>query len=88
MTHTHSIAQRLVEKALAYAHAALDETTPYRVAEARMYAAEVLPSVSRMKPRAIGLSEARALFELLGQLRAVMEVLERKVELRAQRASN
>jgi hypothetical protein len=73
--------QGLVERALAFAHAALDDTTPHRVAEARTRAAEVLPHVARMKPRAVPMSDARQLFELVGQLRATLAILNRKVEL-------
>lgn len=80
--------QRLVEHALAFAHAALDESTPHRVAMAKMYAAEVLPHIGRMRPAALTLSEARRLMEHVVQLRAVLEALDRKLEYRPQRESN
>lgn len=78
----------LVEEALAFAHAAIDETTPYRVAEARTYAAEVLPCIARIKPKSVALGEARELYVLVGQLRAVLGVLERKLELQSCHRSN
>jgi hypothetical protein len=73
--------KHLVQKALAFAHAALDDTTPRYVAEAMRYAEEVLPHVSSLKPPAALLGEAHELMTLVGQLRAVMKLLERKLEV-------
>jgi hypothetical protein len=70
--------QRVVQKALAFAHAALDETTPHRVAAARRYAAEVLPCIERLRPSAFTMSDGGELIALVGQLRALLQVLERK----------
>ncbi len=80
--------RRLVESALAYAHAALDDTTPMRVAAAKMYAGEVLPYLDQVKPRAVPLGEARQLLDLVGQLRAVLGVLEKKTQLLARERAN
>jgi hypothetical protein len=87
MTHAQS-AYRVVEEALAFAHAALEDTTPHRVAEAKLHAAEVLPYIGRMRPAAVASGDARRLVELIGHLRAVLDVLERKVEQRSRAAAN
>jgi hypothetical protein len=73
--------QALVERALAFAHAALDEESPRRVSEAKMYAAQVLPYLGKTKPEAATLGEARHFLVLVGQLRAVLEVLDKKLAL-------
>jgi hypothetical protein len=80
--------QRQIERALAFAHAALDETTAHRVAQARVYVAEVLPQLAAVKSTALALGEARQLFEHVSQLRAVMKVLERKLDARAEAERN
>lgn len=77
----------LVEKALAFAHAALDDTTPRHVIAARRYAEAILPRVHSMKPKAVTLREASELFELVGKLRAVMTLLDRKLQFQS-RTSN
>ncbi len=78
---TAQAVHRMAERALAFAHAALDEPTPRRVAEARTRAAEVLPTVARMKPSAVPLSDARHLYELVTQLRAILGILDRRLQL-------
>jgi hypothetical protein len=80
--------QAQVERALAFAHAALDNSTADRVALARVHVADVLPRVAAMKPAALSLGEARELFERVSRLRAVMQVLDRKLEHRATREAN
>jgi hypothetical protein len=80
--------QRQLERALAFAHAALDETTAHRVAQAKIYAAEVLPQLAAMRPTALALGEARQIFEHVSQLRAVMKVLERKLDVRTEADRN
>ncbi len=81
MTSNLQTMQVLVERALAFAHAALDETaTPRRVSEAKMYAAQVLPQLGKTKPEAATLGEARHFLALVGQLRAVLQVLDKKLE--------
>lgn len=78
MTEQHPLKQ-LVQKALAFAHAALEEPTPHYVIEAKRYAEAVLPHIERWDPRPVGLGEAHELFALVGQLRAVMALLERRL---------
>lgn len=73
------VVQRQVERALAFAHAALDETTLQRVTQAKLYAAELLPRLATLVPAALALGEAGQLFEHLAQLRAVLGVLDRKL---------
>jgi hypothetical protein len=87
MKNVHSM-QRQVEMALAFAHAALEETTSHRVAQARTYANEILPQIASLTPSAFSLGEARQLFEHVTQLRAVLGVLERKLEYRRPREAN
>jgi len=72
--------QRLLQRALAFAHAALDETTPFRVAESKRYAAQLWPRLKQLETRAFTLGEGRNVIDLCGQLRAVLEVLDRKLE--------
>jgi hypothetical protein len=72
--------KRQVERALAYAHAALDENSASRVVAARMYAESVLPRVAEMKPRALAMSDAQQLMDRVRQLRALMKVLDRALE--------
>lgn len=75
-----STVTRQVERALAYAHAALEEASATRVEAARLYAESVLPGVAEMKPRALALSDAQQLFDRVRQLRAVLKVLDRALE--------
>ena len=72
--------QRQLDQALAFAHAAVEDPTSARVEEAQRRAAEVLPQIAAMKPTALGLSEARQLFEQVSQLRAILRVLDRRLE--------
>lgn len=78
MTDAESL-RKSVEKALAFAHAAVDDPTTYRILEAKSYAAEVLPRLGRLKPPAFTLAEARRMVALVGQLRAVLDVLSRQL---------
>jgi hypothetical protein len=80
--------QKLVEKALAFVHAALDETTPERAVGAKMYASEVLLHVGKLKPGAVTLAEAHRLAGMVAQLRAVLTVLGRKLELATPHQAN
>ncbi len=84
---TAQAATKLVEKALAFAHAAIDETTPQRVAEAKSYAANVLPKIAGMR-NAFTLGEAQQFVAAVGQLRAVLAVLERKLAFTTPDAAN
>ena len=76
----HTSIRQMVQKALAFAHAALDDTRPIYVAAARRYAASVLPKAQRLQRRGLPLGEAHELLALVGQLRAVMGLLERQLE--------
>jgi hypothetical protein len=86
MTNEISRVQRQLERALAFAHAALEETTIYRVAQAHEYADRVLPQVIELKPMA--LSEARQVFEHVTQLRAVLRILDQKFRGEEAKTSN
>lgn len=61
--------QRFVERALAFAHAALDNPTDDRVTLARICADEALERVRKLE---FTLGEARSIVLLVGQLRAVL----------------
>ena len=68
--------QRALERALAFAHAALDDPSEHKVLQARYYAEAVLPRVTRLAPAQLG--EASLLVERVRHLRAVLSVLERR----------
>jgi hypothetical protein len=74
--------QRQVERALAYVHAALDDSSAFSIAQARANAEQVLPRVASVMPRALSLSEARQLYEYVTQLRAVLRALDGKLVAR------
>ena len=84
--HGHPVKQ-LVQKALAFAHAALEETKPHYVIEARRYAEAVLPELQQITVRPAALGEAHELFTLVGELRAVMTLLERKLSMQVRPAN-
>jgi hypothetical protein len=86
MVNAHEV-RRIVEEALAFAHAALDDPTPKRIAEAKRHAAHVLPSMARATARGLALGDAKQLVDLVGELRAMLQVAERRSTL-AHRASN
>ncbi len=71
--------QKLVERALAFAHAAVDEPTTYRILEARAQADKLQPLLGRMKQPPFTLAEANRIVTLMSQLRAVLDVLERRL---------
>jgi hypothetical protein len=79
MTDAESL-RKSVEKALAFAHAAVDEPTAYRILEAKSYAEEVLPRIGRLRPPTFTLSQARRMMALIGQLRAILKVLDRRLQ--------
>jgi hypothetical protein len=68
--------QEELERALAFAHAALAEPTAERVATARRLARELMPRMTRARRRAMTLSEARELVERLQKLRTVLAALD------------
>ncbi|HEY2746108.1 MAG TPA: hypothetical protein VGL86_15840 [Polyangia bacterium] len=67
--------QCFVERALAFAHAALDNPTDDRVTLARVSADEALERVRKME---FTLGEARQIVLLVAQLRAVLAVVARR----------
>ncbi len=75
--HDDQSALRAVEKALAFAHAALEEPTPHRVMLAKRYAAQALPQLAGPARPHSSPAEARRLLESAGQLRALLAVVER-----------
>ena len=77
---------RMIERALAFAHAALEEPTPRRVAESKQYAALVLPLLARAD-RSYTLGEGSRIVELVGQLRAVLAVIDRKMDAQTARGA-
>lgn len=78
----------LLEKALAFAHAAVDDESGDRVGEARRFATEALGYVERIKPASFTLAEARHVFELASHLRTMLALLERRTLLRELPGSN
>jgi hypothetical protein len=68
--------QQLLERALAFAHAALEEPTAERVGIARRCARELMPEMTRARRRAMTLGEAQRLLARMGQLRAVLAALD------------
>jgi hypothetical protein len=76
MSEKHAI-QRFLERALAFAYAALEEPTPERISDAKACAEEVLPRIKQMKRFGFTLGEARQIVVLAGQLTTVLAALER-----------
>jgi hypothetical protein len=70
--------QRFLEKALAFAHAALEDPSDEHLANAQRYADEVLPRVQRLKQLEFTLAEARQIVLLVVQLRTVLAAVERR----------
>jgi hypothetical protein len=68
MTDNRSLRCAL-ERALAFAHAALEDPTPERVESARERAAEVLAKLKPLHRTSFTLSEARQLIGLANQVR-------------------
>jgi hypothetical protein len=71
--------RRSLEKALAFAHAAVEDASPYRIIEAKSYAHEVLPRLARLVAPSLSRSEGRRLLVLVSQLRALLYVLDRQL---------
>ncbi|HWE30902.1 MAG TPA: hypothetical protein VHB97_23000 [Polyangia bacterium] len=74
MTDVNTL-KRYFERALALAHAAVDEPTAERVADARAIGYEVLLLASRARPAAATLTDGRELFEHASQLRTLLALL-------------
>jgi hypothetical protein len=68
--------RKSLEKALALVHAAIDDRAGYPRWDARRYALEVLASVGRIKRAALTMHDAHLFLMLVGQLRAVLAVLD------------
>jgi hypothetical protein len=68
-----------VVRALAFAHAAVDEPSAARVLAARSQAQALLPRLDRLRKPAFTLSQASRIVVLVSQLRAVLEVLDRRL---------
>jgi hypothetical protein len=83
MIQTDSL-QKAIERALALAHAAVDEPSDDRIHEAKRQAAEVLPWIGRMHQTRFTLGEANRILQLMGQLRAVLAVVDRRGTPRTQ----
>jgi hypothetical protein len=80
MKHGHTL-RSVLERALAFAHAALDEATPRYLSAARRLAEQVLPHVVRRG--VVPEDEEREVLQLAGQLRALLGLLERELTLQA-----
>jgi hypothetical protein len=74
MTSKYSL-RHIVERALAFAHAAVDDPTDDRVTLARLSAEDALARVGNLD---FTLGEARHIVPLVSQLRAVLAVVERR----------
>ena len=74
--------RRLLDVALAFAHAALNEPTDRRVTQARLRAEEVLPRIRSLNPSGLPLTEATEVISMVKQLRAVLSLIDRSFEER------
>src|SRR5690242_6882361 len=70
--------KRHLRRALAVAHAALDDGDPNRADEARALADDVLAVTARPRPAAATLSDGAELYALVERLRAVVEALDQQ----------
>ena len=68
--------RRYFERALALAHAALDEPTAERIADAYAIGTDVLALAARGRPAAATLAEGHMLFAHASRLRALLDLLE------------
>jgi hypothetical protein len=78
MTEAQNL-QKLVERALAFAHAAVDDPTAVHILEARSYAQKIVPELGRLRRPSFTMSEANRIVSLVAQLRAVLDVLDRRL---------
>ena len=67
--------RRYLERALALAHAALEEPTPARITEAQAIARDALALVARGRPAATTLADGHILYARASRLRALLAVL-------------
>jgi hypothetical protein len=68
--------KRYFERALALAHAAVDEPTPDRIADAVAVGEEVLTLAARGRPAASTLTDGHELFAHATRLRALLAMLD------------
>jgi len=68
--------KRYFERALALAHAAVDEPTPDRIADAVAVGEEVLTLAARGRPAASTLTDGHELFAHATRLRALLTLLD------------
>ena len=68
--------RRYFERALALAHAAVDDPTPERIADAQAVGTEVLELAARGRPAAATLTDGHVLFAHASRLRALLSMLE------------
>ena len=75
MTPDMEMLRRYLERALALAHAALDEPTPARIAEAHDIGRDALALVTHRKPAATTLADGHILYAHASRLRGLLAVL-------------
>jgi hypothetical protein len=75
MTDTETL-RRYFERALALAHAAVDEPTAERIADAQAVGLEVLDLAARGRPAAATLTDGHVLFAHASRLRALLAMLD------------
>jgi hypothetical protein len=71
--------QKLVERALAFAHAAVDDPTAIHILEAHSYAQKIVPQLGRLSKPTFTMTEATRIVNLVSQLRAILDVLDRRL---------
>jgi hypothetical protein len=75
---TSSIALlRMLERALAFAHGALEDPTPERVGLAKAASEQAMSRLSRIEKLQLTLTDAKEVLELTEHLRTVVALLER-----------
>jgi hypothetical protein len=75
MTPDVDMVRRYLERALALAHAALDEPTPARIAEAHATGQDALALVAQRRPAATTLEDGHVLYAHASRLRGLLAVL-------------
>ncbi len=75
MTPDVEMLRRYLERALALAHAALDEPTPVRIAEAPDLGRDALAWVANRRPAAATLADGHLLYAHASRLRGLLAVL-------------
>ncbi|MCU1280630.1 MAG: hypothetical protein JWM53_4176 [bacterium] len=75
MTPDVEMLRRYLERALALAHAALDEPTPARIADAHATGQDALALVANRRPAATTLADGHVLYAHASRLRGLLAVL-------------